>query len=151
LDYVGQPYVVAGTNTFGNYIGGGVSFVFRDMLGDYTLGVLAQINGELDTFAGQVSYLNQKHRWNWGASVSQIPYISGEFGQSLVDLGGGVTGVQQQVLRFNEIHRIASLVTAYPFDQSSRVELSGGLHQISFNEWLETQTYDLAGNLINYQ
>jgi Tol biopolymer transport system component len=152
LDYVGQPYVVAGTNTFGSYIGGGVSFLFRDMLGDYSLGVLAQINGELDTFAGQVSYLNQKHRWNWGAAVSQIPYISGGFTQSLVDLGGGTSGVQQQILRFNEIHRTASLITAYPLDQASRVEFSGGLHQISFNERLETQTYVLAsGQLINDQ
>jgi Tol biopolymer transport system component len=149
LDYVGQPYVVAGASQFGNYVGGGVSFLFRDMLGDYSLGVLAQISGEFDTFAGQVSYLNQRHRWNWGAAVSQIPYISGAFSQSVVDLGGGTPGVQQQVLRFNEIHRTASLVTAYPFDQSSRVELTGGLHQISFNERLETQTFDLAtGQLI---
>jgi WD40 repeat protein len=150
LDYVGQPYVVAGANQFGNYIGGGVSFLFRDMLGDYTVGALAQISGELDTFAGQLSYLNQKHRWNWGAAVSQIPYISGGYSQSLVDLGGGRAGVQQDVLRFNEIHRTASAVTAYPIDQSTRLEFSGGLHQISFNERVETQVYDLTtGQLLS--
>jgi Tol biopolymer transport system component len=148
LDYVGQPYVVAGADQFGNYIGGGVSFLFRDMLGDYSLGVLAQISGELDTFAGQISYLNQKHRWNWGAAVSQIPYISGAFSQNIVDIGGGVPGVQQQVLRFNEIHRTASLVSAYPFDTSSRMEFTGGLHQISFNERIDTLTYDLASGAL---
>ncbi len=152
LDYVGQPYVVAGADRFGNYIGGGVSFVFGDMLGDYQVAALAQISGELDTFAGQLSYLNKKHRWNWGAAVSQIPYISGGYSQSLVDLGGGRPGVQQDVLRFNEIHRTVSAVTAYPFDQSKRVEFTGGLHQISFNERVETQVFDLAtGSLISDQ
>jgi Tol biopolymer transport system component len=150
LDYVGQPYVVAGADQFGNYIGGGVSFLFRDMLGDYTVGVLAQISGELDTFAGQLSYLNQKHRWNWGAAISQIPYISGGYSQSIVDLGGGRPGVQQDVVRFNEIHRTVSGVTAYPLDQSTRLEFTGGLHQISFNERVETQIFDLAtGQLIS--
>ena len=40
LDYVGQPYVVAGANRFGSFVGGGVSFVLSDMLGDRTLGEL---------------------------------------------------------------------------------------------------------------
>jgi len=152
LDYVGQPYVVAGADRFGSYIGGGVSFLFSDMLGDHTVAALAQINGELDTFAGALGYLNQKSRWNWGGSISQIPYISGGYSQSLVDLGGGRPGVQQDVIRFNEIHRTVSAVTAYPFDQTSRVEFTGGLHQISFNERIESQVFDLAtGELVSDQ
>ena len=67
LDYVGQPYVVAGADRFGSFVGGGVSFVMSDMLGDRTLGAVVQIQGEFDTFGGQLSYINRRSRFNWGA------------------------------------------------------------------------------------
>jgi Tol biopolymer transport system component len=152
LDYVGQPYVAAGADQFGRYVAGGASFLFRDMLGDYTVGMFAQISGELDTFAGQLSYLNQKRHWNWGAAISQVPYISGGFDQTAVTVGTGRPGVRQDILRFNEIHRTASAVAAYPFDHASRMEFTGGLHQVSFNERLDTRIFDLStGQLISNQ
>ena len=46
---------MAGANRFGTFAGGGVSFVMSDMLGDRTLGAVVQIQGEFDTFGGQLS------------------------------------------------------------------------------------------------
>ena len=37
LDFVGQPQLGVGTDNFGNYIGGGASAYFSDMLGDKIL------------------------------------------------------------------------------------------------------------------
>src|SRR5262249_27230874 len=132
LDYVGQPYVVAGADRFGTFVGGGVSFLLSDMLGDHTLAAMAQIQGEFDSFAGQLGYINRKNRWNWGGVVEQIPYITGRFGES-VDTIDGVPVVIQQVERFNQIHRQVAGVVAYPFSSTKRIELTGGLHQVSFN------------------
>ena len=39
LDFVGQPSLGVGTDNFGNYVGGGASAYFSDMLGDKVLGV----------------------------------------------------------------------------------------------------------------
>lgn len=142
LDYVGQPYVVAGADRFGTFVGGGVSFLLSDMLGDHTLAAMAQINGEFDTFAGQLGYINRKSRWNWGAVVEQIPYITGRFGERL-DTVEGEPVIVQQVERFNQIHRQVGGVVAYPFSSTKRMELTGGFRQISFNRRIDEATYSL--------
>jgi Tol biopolymer transport system component len=143
LDYVGQPYAVAGVNRFGSFVGGGVSFVMSDMLGDRTLGAVVQIQGEFDTFGGQLSYINRRSRFNWGLVAEQIPYITGRFRQTL-DTIGNETVVRQSVERFNQIHRQAGGVVAYPLSRSQRLEFTGGLHQISFNRRIDEQIFSLA-------
>jgi Tol biopolymer transport system component len=143
LDYVGQPYVNAGVNRFGSFVGGGVSFVMSDMLGDRTLGAVVQIQGEFDTFGGQLSYINRRSRFNWGLVAEQIPYITGRFRQSL-DTIGDEPVVRESIERFNQIHRQAAGVVAYPLSRSQRLEFTGGLHQISFNRRIDEQVYSLA-------
>lgn len=149
LDYVGQPYVVAGANRFGTFVGGGVSFMLSDMLGDRTLGAVVQMNGEFDTFGGQLSYINRRKRFNWGLVAQQIPYITGRFRQSL-DTIGNEPVVREEVERFNQIHREAGGVVAFPLSRAQRLEFTGGLHQISFNRRIDQQVYSLAtGRLIS--
>jgi hypothetical protein len=143
LDYVGQPYVVAGASSFGSYVGGGVSFVMSDMLGDRTLGAVVQIQGEFDTFGGQLSYINRRKRFNWGVVAEQIPYITGRFRQTL-DTIGNEPVVREEVERFNQIHRYAGGVIAYPLSRQQRLELTGGLRQVSFNRRIDEQVYSLV-------
>ncbi len=74
LDFIGQPMLGVGADQFGTYIGGSASAYFSDMLGDRQLGVALQASGTVKDIGAQVFYLNQQDRWNWGYSVSRIPY-----------------------------------------------------------------------------
>lgn len=58
LDYAGQPTIGIGTDPFGTYATGGVSFLFSDTLGNHVLATSAQVTNRLDEFGGSVFYLN---------------------------------------------------------------------------------------------
>jgi hypothetical protein len=79
LDYAGQPMFGVGTDPFGTYAAGGVSFLFSDTLGNHVLATSVQVTNRFDEFGGQLFYLNRTHRWNWGVGVDQTPYISSAF------------------------------------------------------------------------
>ena len=76
LDFAGQPSFGVGVDPFGTYATGGVSFLFSDMLGNHVIGTAAQVTSRFDEFGGTLFYLNRTHRWNWGASLDQTPYVS---------------------------------------------------------------------------
>ena len=148
LDYVGQPTVAVGADPFGTYVGGGVSLFFSDMLGNHSLGASFQVNGSFEDFGGVVGYVNRKHRWDWGLSIEQIPYLTGSFAQGTDVVNGEPAFVQQQIL-FRQTNRALGAFVAYPFSRSRRVELGTSLRQISFKQTLETQAFSLVtGNLI---
>lgn len=78
LDYVAPPSFGASVGgPFGTMIAGGVAFFFSDMLGDQQLAVAAQANGTFKDIGGQVLYINQGHRLNYGALASHIPLLYG--------------------------------------------------------------------------
>lgn len=81
LDYVGgSAGVGVGTsNVIGTTTGlaGGVDLLFGDILGNNQLFTSLALNGEIQDFGGQVTYLNQNNRIGWGASISHIPYRAG--------------------------------------------------------------------------
>lgn len=83
LEYIGNEVGVGVfTGSFGNRTGmaGAVNMLFGDMLGYQRMFASASLNGEIYDFGGQVAYLNQRRRVNWGASVSHIPYRSAYMG-----------------------------------------------------------------------
>jgi Tol biopolymer transport system component len=55
LDYIGQPTLTLGADPRGAFVGGGVSFLFSDILGNHTLGAVLQINGEFKDFGGIIA------------------------------------------------------------------------------------------------
>lgn len=78
LEYVGNE-VGVGVSTGGGFgtqtgMAGAVNMLFSDMLRYHQLAAGLSLNGQIYDFGGQVAYLNQKHRVNFGASVSHIPY-----------------------------------------------------------------------------
>ena len=57
-------------------IGGGISAVFSDLLGNHTVAGTVQMTNRFDEAGGSLVYLNRAHRWNWGAAVDSTPMCS---------------------------------------------------------------------------
>ncbi|MDQ3212235.1 MAG: peptidase S9 [Acidobacteriota bacterium] len=144
LDFAGQPTIGVGTDPFGTYAAGGVSFLFSDMLGNHVVSTSAQVTSRFDEFGGSAFYLNRKRRWNWGVGVDQTPYVSRGFAT-----GFGVEGGQQVYVeneyRILQVDRGVSGVLAYPFSRAQRFEVSAGGRQIGLKQDLTSRTFDLSG------
>jgi len=148
LDYVGQPTLMAGTDRFGTFVGGGISFFFSDMLANHQFGTTLQIQGDFDDFAGQAGYFNRKRRWNWGAVAEQIPYVTGTFSTAILNQGGEQIIIEEAEL-FRQTSRNLSGVVAYPFSRARRVEFTAGLRSISFTRELQTVAFSaLTGEVL---
>ncbi len=145
LDYVGQPYVSAGVGgRYGSAFGGGISMSFSDMLGEHSLDTMINANsiqGFTDLGAA-FAYVNRVHRFNWGAQIAQVPYITGGFQQAVTTIGGERV-VQQQTLLYRQVERSVGLLGFYPFNSSLRFEAQTGFQSIGFAAQLTTDTFSL--------
>jgi len=148
LDYAGQPTFGVGTDPFGTYAAGGVSFIFSDTLGNHMLATSLQVTNRFDEFGGQLFYLNRTHRWNWGVGVDQTPYISSAFATGFDSVNGQDVYVEQE-FRIKQIDRGFSGMVAYPFSAARRVEFSGGLRQLTLSEDVTNRSFDVFGNQLS--
>lgn len=139
LEYIGNNVGVGvATGEFGTRTGlaGGVNAIFGDVLGRHKLFTSVSLNGEIYDIGGQVAYLNQKHRVNYGVSVSHIPYRSSSLGVQLDTLSVGdsqklpVVNYTLNVLRIFEDN--ATVFAHWPFNQTRRVEAGVGYSLYSF-------------------
>ncbi|RPH62688.1 MAG: hypothetical protein EHM89_05180, partial [Acidobacteria bacterium] len=144
LDFVGQPYVSAGVNRFGTSVGGGLSFLWSDMLGDQVLGAAFDVNtygtGIDDIFKNTgavLGYENRKKRWNWGVSIEQVPYVTGGILTGLTTTGGQLAFVEETIIQRQTFRGLNGAV-AYPFNQTRRLEFGGGYQQVSFDQEVRT-------------
>jgi hypothetical protein len=145
LDYVGQTSIGVGTGPTGTFVGGGVSFMFSDILGEHNVGAVLQVNGRFEDFGGIVGYENRKHRWSWGAQIEQIPYVTGSFATGQ-DQSGAI--IEKSEL-FRETDRALQTYIAYPFSRASRFELGAAARHISFGREIETLAFDpFTGQLL---
>jgi WD40 repeat protein len=146
LAYLGPPTIGVGVGTYGTGAGGSVSAYFSDILGEHNVGVSFQGGGTsgigtfADQLAGEVIYLNQKHRINWGVDLVHLPYISAFTGvtQGIINLNGqpvlaDIIQQQRDILRFDDI----SGITQYPFSQTRRVEFQAGMQHQSLKSEIE--------------
>jgi Tol biopolymer transport system component len=156
LDFVGQPYVSAGVNQFGPTVGGGLSFLWSDMLGNHNLMAAVDINSygmKIGSIAkntgGLLAYQNRTRRWNWGVSLRQSPYISGGFLSGVADNDGELAFAQQEIIQ-RQTYRSLEGGVAYPFSRTFRLELTGGFDRISYDQEVQTQLFSLnTGRLIS--
>ena len=130
LDYVGQPSVGIGADAFGSYVGGSTYAVFSDMLGDRFLVTSLAANGTIKDIGGQVSYVNQQKRWNWGVGLQHTPYLQQYY----------LFGYDQfEVIRQRIFIDAAQGMLAYPLSATRRIE--GGLGVTRYGFDLERETY----------
>lgn len=141
LDIVSQPTLMAGVDSFGAFVGGSISALFSDMLGDRVLSVGAQVSGDIDDLGGQLSYLSRRHRWNWAASLDAVPYRLGYLTWEK-DTEAGTTTLREVVER--QTYRGGSFMTAYPFSRATRLEVGAGAHAVSFTREIRDRVYDTA-------
>jgi Tol biopolymer transport system component len=142
LDYAGQPTVGVGVDSFGAYAGGSMAFVFSDMLGNHTLGTAVQVTSRFDEFGGSLFYLNRSRRWNWGASLEQVPYVARGFEAGVANVEGQNVYIERE---YRVLQRDQSLsgIVAYPFNRATRVEFTGGFRRIGLTEDLTTRFFSL--------
>jgi hypothetical protein len=129
LDYVGQPSFGVGADRFGNYIGGGASAYFSDMLGDRLLGVAVQAQGTLKDVGAQAFYANLSSRWNWAIAGGHIPYL--QMYQNFDRTSDGQLYLGLQRLRIFVTSAQGQL--AYPFSTSRRIELGAGAVRYAYD------------------
>jgi hypothetical protein len=143
LTYVGQPSLIAGSNQFGTFVGGGAALYFSDMLGNHNLVTGLQVNGGLKDITAQVGYQNLSGRLNWGGVVQQVPYLTGGYAQGIADVNGEPTFIEQQLL-VRQTNRDLAGIVSYPFSQVQRLDFQAGYSNISFDRELRTRGFSLS-------
>lgn len=132
LDYLANSGMgLAVGSRYGAGIASGIQGMFSDILGHNQIFGALSINGEIYDFGGQVAYINQKSRINWGGAISHIPYMSGFSTYDIRDIGYGdelmldtyiIRTFQQQFEGF----------AAYPFSRYHRFEVGGAIARYSY-------------------
>jgi len=155
LEGIGQPTFGVGASQFGAAVGGGVAFSFSDMLNTHVLATAVQFNQGISgstsgtDIGAQAAYFDQSHRWNWGVAGGQIPYLSGGFQSGVAVSNGQLVGVDQTIV-FRQTERSANGIIAYPFDRARRLEFQGGLMRESFDQIVQTTTFDpVTGSVLD--
>ncbi|MDP9190145.1 MAG: BamA/TamA family outer membrane protein [Acidobacteriota bacterium] len=152
LAYLGPPTLGVGVGEFGFGAGGSVTAFFSDVLGRHNVGFTFQGGGGsgssnlTEQLGGELFYLNQTSRLNWGADLLHVPQISG-----FVQYGGvgEIDGVLVDIYhQFRQIQLItdASGLAQYPFSSTRRLEGAIGAQRYSFKE--EIETFFVSGNTI---
>ena len=144
LDFVGQPSFGVGADRFGNYIGGGASAYFSDMLGDRVLGVGIQAQGTFKDIGGQAFYADMSDRWNWAVAGGRIPYLL-----MFTNVGADPQqGRYLSQLRYRVFLNSLSGQVSYPFSTTRRVEFGAGVTRQSYDIEEDRYFFDPSGNYI---
>ena len=149
LDAIGQPSigVVAG-GPFGTGVAGGVSMIFGDQLSDKQIFAAIQANGTVKDIGGALQYYNMKHRWNFGAGVEHIPYLTGYvFLDTATVQGGGGYSVNQLLQRIYIDQ--AMMFTQYPFSSTRRLEASANFTHYGFDTEIFTTVFNGANAIVD--
>jgi hypothetical protein len=155
LAYLGPPTLGVGVNEFGFGAGGSVAAFFSDILGQHNVGFTFQGGGGggttsiVDQLGGQLSYLNQKSRLNWGAELVHVPYIYGtvDYSRGLVEVDGQqfVADIYDQYRIIQTISDVSGLAQ-YPFSTTRRIEGAVGVQRYSLRE--EVERFIVQGNTV---
>jgi Tol biopolymer transport system component len=157
LDYIAPPSFFAGQSTFGTSFGGGTQLHFSDMLNYHQVNVIGEAitdNGTQNfvrNLTGLVNYENNRHRFTWGLTGGQVPYVSGSAGVARGVASDGTPVFLQQVITTWQENRPVTAYLQYPFNRAQRLEFSGGYENIGFAAQAETEVFDVFGNLLARQ
>lgn len=126
LDYISNnANIGVSGGIYRNNLGGSVTMIFSDMVGDNQLYSVLALNGEIYDFGGQTAYLNQRGAIKWGAALSHIPYRAGSISFARDSVNYQDARVPVDVLRLDYIRMFEDNITFYaswPFSQTQRLE-----------------------------
>ncbi len=154
LDYIGTQGTVgvgytSGLSRFDTQVGGGIQFLWNDLMGDHTVGATVMANGTVKDIGGGVAYLNRSGRLQWGGSLSHTPIQTGAWSvrREPIQIGDQVFQSTRidQILQRTYIDEI-SAQTAYPLNVNQRLEGSVGFTRLSYD--YEIETTRLVGNQV---
>jgi Tol biopolymer transport system component len=146
LDAIGQPSLgVAAGGPYGTGLAGGVSMIFGDQLSDRQIFAAIQANGTVKDIGGALQYYNMKNRWNFGAGLSHVPYLTGQVYLKDTVFGGQPAYSVNQLLQRVYIDQ-AALFTQYPFSSTRRLEVTANVTHYGFETELFKTTF--IGNTI---
>ncbi|HEX7706832.1 MAG TPA: BamA/TamA family outer membrane protein [Thermoanaerobaculia bacterium] len=147
LAYLGPPTIGIGVDQFGVGAGGSITALFSDILGEHNVGFSFAGGGGSGTqslaeqLGGELIYINQQNRLNWGTSLSHSPYVSSQVrysrGPVIIDGVPVNADIYEQLREVQMITDLSALVQ-YPFSTTRRVEASGGVQRYDYNRELET-------------
>ncbi|HOV84320.1 MAG TPA: hypothetical protein PLE52_05875 [Paludibacteraceae bacterium] len=132
-------------------MGGSIFMIFSDMLSNHQLYTSLSLNGEIYDFGGEVAYINQTNKVKWGASLSHIPYRSGNMFWTIDTLTINqkdylVDNLVLDYIRLFEDN--ISLFSYYPFSQTRRIETALSASWYSYRIDRYHNYYDAWGDYI---
>src|SRR5215212_1899646 len=142
LAYLGPPTIGVGADQYGFGVGGSISAYFSDILGRHNVGFTFQGGGSsgygsfADQIGGELFYLNQQHRFNWGVDTLHVPYVTFSTGYRATTFQGAPA---DEYLQLREVQTIddVSGVAQYPFSQTRRIEGQVGYQRYGYKAELE--------------
>jgi hypothetical protein len=154
LDYLASNGVGASVSSFGTGLSSGVQGIFSDILGRNQIYAGLAVNGEVYDFGGQVIYINQQGRWNFGGGISHIPYQFATYNVVPTTFTYNTTTIPAIEERYDIIRIFQdqlSLFTSYPISKTTRVEVGTGASQFYYRVDRYSTYYDNNGNYLAYQ
>ncbi|HEV8610404.1 MAG TPA: BamA/TamA family outer membrane protein [Thermoanaerobaculia bacterium] len=150
LAFVGPATVGVGSDRIGYGVGGAISAYFTDLLGEHQVAVAIQGGAQSgqsfgNTFGGQLVYLNQSKRFQWGAGLGHIPYQSASTFVSSAPSGGTIVEQFIETVTTDQV----SLFAQYPLSQTRRLEGTAAYTRYGFE--LEVERFLVVGGLIEDQ
>ena len=153
--YIGPPTLGAEADQYGFGVGGSVAAYWTDILGRQNVGFTLQGAGYSsgpgagsfgDQIGGEVFYLNQAKRFNWGGDFTHIPYVS-IFQGFTPATPQNPYDVYQQYTEVQTIDDVSG-VAQYPFSSTRRWEVQGGYQRYGFKQTVETLLVDPSSGVI---
>jgi len=150
LDYLASSGMgVSVGSRYGAGLASGIQGIFSDILGRNQIFAGLAINGEVYDFGGQVAYINQSSRLNWGGAVSHIPFVSGLLSAE-IDPNSSISPTGIAYLdNYDMIRTFQEQVegfTAYPFSRTTRAEIGAAFAHYSYRIDRYTNYYAADAN-----
>ncbi|WP_240466028.1 MULTISPECIES: basic secretory protein-like protein [Sphingobacterium] len=140
LDYLANSGIGMSVGSrYGAGISSGVQGMFSDILGYNQIFAALNINGEIYDFGGQLAYINQRSRINWGGALSHIPYMSGYNMYETEDFGNGPE-LSLNTYLIRTFQTQAEGFVAFPFNRHHRVEAGAAISRYSYrvDKWRQS-------------
>lgn len=131
LEAMGTPYLSTGGGPFGNFVRGGGSMLFSDLLGERKIALFAQAGNRLRDFAIGVQYLNRERRWNWGGVAEVQPSLRQLPRTRLTNQETG-PAVTRETQYFERTQVKLAGQAAYPLNHAQRLEFETGVRHVDY-------------------